>query len=410
MMITLLFGQDAFAGGLYISELGSPGSLGTAGVNNVVNNLGPDSAYTNPAGMTGLKEDTVMGGVQLILPFVRFDSDIAEAGGSDGGNSGENAAVPSLFAVKTLSDQWRAGLAVTATLGGGADYGHDFVGRYSATKSVLTGLAISPALAYKVNEKLSVGIGVSAIYSELDADVAINQPGLLPDGQLSIQSIDDWSAQGYLGLTWRPTERVLVGFVYRTKADADLDGGLDITPLQNPIINQVTSRLNKIELDYDYPQVFSIGLKYMVSDKLALLFDADFEDWSAFSDFGIKIDAVGPNSVIKDADIKWDDTWHVGAAFLYDLGDNVYISSGVGYDSSPVDDEDRIALLPADEQAKFSMAIGKLRPEKISYSVGFTGIWLGNGKMDQTAQGVRFKGKFDTNFIAFVGGQLSYRF
>ncbi len=37
-------------------------------------------------------------------------------------------------------------------------------------------------------------------------------------------------------------------------------------------------------------------------------------------------------------------------------------------------------------------------------------MYGGDGKVDQTAQGVRFKGKFDTNLILFVGGTVRYVF
>jgi hypothetical protein len=30
------------------------------------------------------------------------------------------------------------------------------------------------------------------------------------------------------------------------------------------------------------------------------------------------------------------------------------------------------------------------------------GIYFGQGKMDQTAQGERFKGKFNTNYLVFI--------
>jgi long-subunit fatty acid transport protein len=48
--------------GFYLSEVGSPGSLGTAGVANPTNTVGADSSWSNPAGMTGLQQDTIMGG------------------------------------------------------------------------------------------------------------------------------------------------------------------------------------------------------------------------------------------------------------------------------------------------------------------------------------------------------------
>ena len=55
----LLAATSAFAGGIYLSEFGTPASLGTAGSANVVNNKSADAVYTNPAGMTGIKEDVI---------------------------------------------------------------------------------------------------------------------------------------------------------------------------------------------------------------------------------------------------------------------------------------------------------------------------------------------------------------
>jgi long-chain fatty acid transport protein len=72
--ICLLPSQHSFAGGFYLPEVGSPGSVGTAGVANVVNNFGTDAALTNPAGMTGLKNDQVLVGSQVLLPYNKFDS------------------------------------------------------------------------------------------------------------------------------------------------------------------------------------------------------------------------------------------------------------------------------------------------------------------------------------------------
>ena len=108
----LLATTSAFAGGLYLSELGTPASLGTAGAANVVNNVTADAVFTNPAGMTGIKEDVLLSGLQLVIPQIRFDPDIAEAGGSDGGNAGSVAAIPSLFVVKKLPNDFSAGIAI----------------------------------------------------------------------------------------------------------------------------------------------------------------------------------------------------------------------------------------------------------------------------------------------------------
>jgi len=159
----LLISNSIFAAGFYLSEIGTPGSLGTAGVANPVNNQGADSAWTNPAGMTGLDKSQLMSGMQMIAPEIRFESSFAGAGGDNGGNAGDIALIPSSFYVKKVSENLRLGFSITAPLGGGLDYGDDFVGRYGATKALLAGIAISPSLGYKVNDKLSIGGGVSII-------------------------------------------------------------------------------------------------------------------------------------------------------------------------------------------------------------------------------------------------------
>lgn len=66
--VVATLGQSAVAGGFYVSELGTPGSLGTAGASNVTNNFTADAAFTNPAAMTGIKNDHALAGMQVIVP------------------------------------------------------------------------------------------------------------------------------------------------------------------------------------------------------------------------------------------------------------------------------------------------------------------------------------------------------
>jgi len=49
-------GSTAFAAGFYISEVGTPGSLGSGGVINPTNTYTADAARTNQTGMAGLDD------------------------------------------------------------------------------------------------------------------------------------------------------------------------------------------------------------------------------------------------------------------------------------------------------------------------------------------------------------------
>jgi len=71
--------------------------------------------------------------MQVMISRMEFDSSIATAGGSDGGNAGQTAVIPGFCYVNKLSDRARLGLSLHAPQGGGVDYGSHFVGRYQTS-------------------------------------------------------------------------------------------------------------------------------------------------------------------------------------------------------------------------------------------------------------------------------------
>ena len=68
----------AIGAGFYSPSVGTPGSLGTAGVANPTNTRGADASWTNPAGMTGIDQQHILSGFQLIVPSVKFDAKSAQ--------------------------------------------------------------------------------------------------------------------------------------------------------------------------------------------------------------------------------------------------------------------------------------------------------------------------------------------
>ena len=409
-LAALTLANPAGAAGFYISEIGTPGSLGTAGVANPVNRISADSSWTNPAGMTGLKQDEILAGFQVIVPKIEFDPSVAEGGGKDGGNAGNIAAIPSFFMVKKLSERFRAGFSVVAPQGGAMNYGDDFVGRYAAQRVQLSAIGASPSLAYQVNDRLSLGAGVSIIYTRFEQSIAINQSALVPgpvplkDGKVRFDNMDDVGYQPYMGLTYEFSDRLHLGVVYRAEMDVDLEGDLNFRNMTIP-----RPKANEIEIDWDNPQTVKAGLSYEFSPGKRLLFSAGWEDWSVFSKNQLAITggAANPTGVLER---NFRDTWNAGVAFftVRERGDSY--GFGFSYDSSPVRDRDRTIDLPFDETYKLSAAYGWNLDSEFSFALGGTLIYFGEGKVDQTAQGVRFKGDFDTNVAMFLGGTVRYVF
>lgn len=401
----LLLSQAIQAAGFYISEVGTPGSLGTAGVANPVNRVTADASWTNPAGMTGMEKDEMLAGVQLLVPKVEFDPSLAEAGGDDGGNAGNVAVIPSFFMVKPLSDRLRFGFSVVAPQGGAMNFGNNFVGRYGATRVSLTAIGGSPSIAYKLNDRLSLGAGVSIIYTQFEQRVAINQTALsAPDGKVKIDNMTDVGYQPFMGLTYELSDRLFLGVTYRAEMDVNLEGDLNFRNLAFP-----TPPANDIEIDWDNPQLVKAALSYALSPNKRLIFSAGWEDWSAFGENQLAITG-GVANPVGVLDRNFRDTWNAGVAFVKASRTGGSYSFGFSYDSSPVRDRDRTIDLPFDETYKLSAAYGWKLSQQMNFALGGTLLYFGDGEVDQTAQGVRFKGEFDTNMALFLGGTLRYLF
>ena len=401
LLTGLLAHGSLFAAGFYLSEVGTPHSLGTAGVANPTNVIGADSSWTNPAGMTGLNSSQMVAGMQVILPEVKFDSRVAEGGGHDGGNAGEIAVIPSIFYVNKFSDKVRLGFSVTAPLGGGVDYGENFVGRYTAQKATLAGLAVSPSLAYKLNDKFSIGAGVSFVYTIFEQDIAINKT-TGADGKFKIEDATDWGYQPFVGMTWQMSDRALLGVVYRAEMDVELDGDVKTRNLPGVIT------ADSIDVDWDNPQWLEAGLKYQLDETNVLFLNAGWQEWSQFSSNTLALKGGALNPEIN-LDRNWDNTWHAGVALAHHEND-WGTSIGFSYDSSPVEDKHRTFDLPMEEYYKASFSYFWKGDKHLDYSIGGTAYLLGDAKIDQTVQGVRVTGEFDTNYLLFLGGSVRYAF
>ena len=408
--VTLLFTQTLSAAGFYVSEVGTPGSLGTASVANPTNTYGADASWTNPAGMTGLQHDTMVGGFQFILPKVEFDSSIATSGGGDGGNAGSPLVAPSFFYVKKLSDDLRFGFSVAGIMGGGVDYGDNFVGRYSTSMAELGAVGLSPSLGYRVNDRFSVGAGVSIVYSRFDQDIWIDS-NVVPtinggDGKLKIEEATDWGYQPYLGLTYALSDRALLGLVYRAEMDVELDGDVNVRNLN--------VAADSVDIDWDNPQTLKAGLRYRLDDKNTMFLSAGWEEWSAFSTNTLEFSGgrVNPSATLER---NFDDTWNAGIAFTHYEGSH-FTSIGFAYDSSPVDDRDRTLDLPFDEIYKLSFGYGWKGSRELDFALGGTLYLMGDAEIDQTSvgtplgPGTRVVGDFETNNILFIGGTVRYQF
>lgn len=413
MVVALgLMAMPAGAGGLFIYELGNPGT-GTASAGWAAAAQDASTVVTNPAGMTKLPQSQLLIGLQASLPTVKFSAD---AGTTTPGGSGSNAGVflPALtaFYVHKLNPKWSLGVSSVSFFGVALKYLDGWSGRYYMQETNLITTATLFTAAYQVNDWLSVGGGVGPAFGAIRTRTAFNNPTPgFPDGTLRFKDTA-WGVIGNFGILVEPRKGTRLGVSYISpvafdfKADLEVDGP---DPTLKAALGPAGLLDADLELDFSFPQMVMVSAYQQITPKFALLGNVGWQNWSAFGNIGVSLSGANTNNFAVDANFR--DTWHLAIGAQYRPRKDVMLSTGFAYDSSPVSDEDRTIALAVDRQFRISGGIlFDLRPD---FSLGFAYTYwdLGPNRIDQRRGPLagRLVGDFNTYNVHIVNASLIWK-
>jgi long-chain fatty acid transport protein len=381
--VALLCSSGALAqsGGLTLPEQGGPIS-GTAQAGQAAVARDASTAWLNPAGLTRLDETELLVGAQLLNLTLEFDPDpLTTTSGSDGGDAGGTFPAGSVYLAVPVSDRVTLGASVTAPFGLPLDYQEDWVGRSFATELELVTINIQPSLGFKVNDWLSVGIGLDVQYAELDQDLIVPVGPLEP--KASIDG-DSWEIGASAGLLIEASESTRFGLRYRSELDHDLEGDLQ------------TIGTLRTTASLTLPQSLTASAYHELGERWALMADLGWSDWSTFDRTIININ--GAIGVEVDIPRNWKDTWNVGLGAHYRMRENWLLMTGASYVSSAVDDDDRTPDIPVDEQWRLSLGVENEVSGRFRWGAVYTYAYLGDNEIDATNFAGRVVGDYDSPF------------
>ena len=383
----LFFGGPAAAGGLLLYEFGTA-EPGLAAAGYAARAQDASTAFTNPAGMTRLEGTQAMAGGQLMWLNNRFSigEDTSLALGSDSGGRaiGANGFVPGAgaFVTHSLSPDLKLGFSVAGNFGSIIDYDEAWVGRYRVQQATLLGVQFVPSIAYRVNDKLSVGAGINAVYGIFKQQVGINNvlPGI-PDGQLKL---DDkaWGWGANLGLLYDVSTATRVGLTWNSPVKLDFAAPAQFSGLGPALSALLASRglLDaRLNVGVTVPQQVMASAFSQLDERWAVLGNVGWQQWSKFGQVAIGIeDTVNP--VALTTSIPFKDTWHVALGAQYRLSDPWRLNVGVAYDSGFQDGGNVSPLFPVNAARRFGVG----GEQQISRSVkwGIAGELLYGGTLD----------------------------
>lgn len=424
----------AYSAGFALNEM-SAAAIGNAfaGVGATADNA--STIYYNPAGLSRMSGQQFTVGGAAIRPSIDFrnggsvTATGARLSGGNGGDAGSWSAVPALYYATDLMPALRFGIGLQSAFGLKTEYDNGWVGRYQALKSELQTVNLNPTLAYAVNERFSVGAGISAQYAKVSLSRAIDfgticagalgvarcaPAGLLPqsrDGKVKLDG-DDWAFGFNLGMLYMPTPTTRFGLAYRSSIHHTLSGGearyekpagLPALLASNPAFanNGVTAAL-------DLPETLNFSAYMELDPKWALLGDINWTRWSRFDELRVKFANGSPDSVVREA---WRNTTRIGAGLNYRYHDAWTLRTGLSYERSPVKDAFRTPSIP--DAGRTILAFGlQYKPTRQSaWDLGFAHVFIKDASINRADLPLngRLIGTY-SNDVNILGLQYSHAF
>ena len=399
----LLNASHATSGGLWLNDYGdfSSGRSSAGGA------AGVDDASTimhNPASSTRLKRSQLFVSGGAIIPDIKFDVDYTSPRLGTGNGDRSDQAAPggsSAYVHDFDSDKWSAGIYMLGLAGAGLDYEKTWAGRYQATKVELLLAAIAPTLAYKVSDRLSVGIAVQYWYSNLN--LHLNVPRVdqnREDARASVNG-DDTGFSFKLGSMYELTDRTRFGLMYQSKIDPKYDGDLKIVAPGGEIIPPGHGLDVSSKTEIDFAEYVRFAMHHDLDEQWSVNLTLGWDNWSQLGDVPLSTD----NRDIA-VPTKWADTYHYAWGVEYQWDEHWAFTSGVAYDTNPVDKEDRNSQLPVDRQIRYGF--GARYAVRDTLSVGGYINYADLGKARIAA--ANYGGKYRNNGALGLGVNANWTF
>ena len=412
-LLLTAFSGAASASGFQLLEQNLSG-LGNAYAGSAAVAENASTIYFNPAGMTQLQDREVSGGLAAIGPSFKFHNEGSSLTGNlaaegTGGDAGGWAAVPNGYLSWALTKDVYVGVGFGAPFGLKTEYDDRWIGAAQSVMFDIKTYNINPSIAFRVNEKVSLGFGVN--WQKVEAEyvrlATVGGAALGPqlaygDRVTSTMNLDD-SAWGWnAGALFTLSPSTKVGLSYRSKIKYHTEGDVKLTS-DGTVPGNLTQagfvadgRQSDLKADLTMPDTFIMSVTQKLNDKWEMLGDISWTGWSSIPKVDImRSSGIRSGQNAQTLDTEFKDTWRVALGANYALNDAWKLKYGIAFDQTPVKKAaTRLTSMPDNDRIWLSLG-AQWAPNK-------------NSKLDLGATYIHVKdSKIDNNQSAFARGHIT---
>jgi long-chain fatty acid transport protein len=331
------------------------------------------SMFWNPATMTQTPGFGLEGNGTGILANVDqhplAGSTLLPLGFGGAADTGSPALLFSGYSTWQVSPNLWIGLSTNSPFGLSTSFPDSWAGRNYALGSSLMTYNATPSVALRINDWLSVGLGVQLQYGRADVNLGLTP---IPPTHVNLNGTG-WGFGMTAGVTVTPGPNTTIGVGWRSAVDQKIDGSLNVgapIPFSTP---------GAVNTTLDLPDIISVGIRHRFDDRWTVMGTAEWTNWSRIGT-SVVSQAAGGSALIGGSPValpfQFRDGWFysIGAEYVVDA--KTTLRGGVGYEISPITDRVRIPLLPDNDRTWLSVGASyKMLPNFIM-DVGYSHIWV----------------------------------
>lgn len=332
--------------------------------------------YYNPAAMLRLDGLQLSAGGTGLKTRVQFHDDgssgVLGAGGS-GGDAGQAGIRPNAYLSWRLAPNWAVGLGVSSPFAAASEYGSaNWTGSNQAVKTELSTVNVNPSLAYRLNDKVALGLGLN--FQTLDLEFTRAATG----GAYRFKA-DDQAVGWNAGALFTLSEAMRVGISYRSSLKYTLEG-----------TRSLGAGSSAAEADLKLPDTLTLSVWQQVSDRWEAMGDLSYTRWGQLGDLAIQY--AGGSDVERFA---YRNAWRFAWGAAYRATDVARLKFGIAYERSPVRGDLLNARLPEDDRVWFSLG-GQWQAGRYGrVDLGYAYLYSKEARIDQSSYGTLLRGRYD---------------
>lgn len=382
----IAFSSSTSAAGFFLHEHSANG-LGRAFAGQAAMPENATVLYSNAAAITAFDEKQFSVFASYIDPGIDVEGEVTI--GTPAGeltldasqdSISDSEIVPATFYVQPINDKWSAGVGLFANFGLSTDFDDGYNALHFADRAEITALVINPTLAYKINDQLSIGLGISATHVEAElgtsvpAVISAAVGGLVPaNAAIAKMEGDDWGYGYNLGIYWTPTDSTSIGASYRSTTRFTLEGDLE---------SEVLAELNQGgTLNLDLPAQAELAINQQINDSLSIQASATWFKWSTFDVLNAELDN-GEDLLIGEE--RFENNWKLSLGVTYALSNEWTLRAGYAFDEGAATDEHRSLSIPDTDRHWYSVGATYQLDDAINVDFGVLKV-IGE-KVDLTDQ------------------------